>query len=397
MLALILAGCGTSLLEGAEADWRQFRGNAGDGIAADPNPPSKADEIAWSVALPGRGLSGPIIVGDRVYVTASSGFRQDRLHVLCFAASDGSLQWERQFWATGNTTCHPKMANATPTPASDGERVFAFYSSNDVVCLDLDGNLLWHRGLTYDHPNASNSLGMSSSPIVLQGTLVLQVESDADSYAFGLNVENGLERWRIERPRLANWTSPSILRGGDGAEDLALLQSSKGLAAVKPQSGEVVWTYGDGASTIPSSAVLEQVIYVPSHGLTALTPIAASDAPEIRWRKDQLRPGTASPLAYQGKVYTVNSAGVLTAADAKNGEMAWRLRLKGSFSGSPIAAGGLLYFINEAGLVQIVRPGDKEGEVASEHDLKETILCTPAIAGGALYVRSDGKLWKIGR
>jgi outer membrane protein assembly factor BamB len=87
--------------------------------------------------------------------------------------------------------CHNKMCVATPTPASDGKRIFAFYSSNDVICLDLAGNLLWYRGLTFDYPNASNSLGMASSPVVVNDTLVVQVESDAEAFAVGLDTQTG--------------------------------------------------------------------------------------------------------------------------------------------------------------------------------------------------------------
>ncbi|MBM4075446.1 MAG: pyrrolo-quinoline quinone, partial [Planctomycetes bacterium] len=158
-------------------DWRGFRGTDASGIALDSNPPitwSASENVAWKKALPGRGLSSPIVVGDRIFVTASSGFRQDRLHVICISTHDGSTRWERQFTATGRTMTYPKISNAAPTPISDGKRVFAIFSSNDLVCLDLEGQLLWYRGLTFDHPNVSNSLGMASSPVVVDDTLVLQ-------------------------------------------------------------------------------------------------------------------------------------------------------------------------------------------------------------------------------
>src|SRR5579871_6072203 len=105
-----------ALCVGMGADWRGFRGSDSSGIADDSAPPiewSATENIAWKKALPGRGLSGPIVVEDRVIVTASSGFRQDRLHVLCFDDKSGELLWERQFWATGQTICHPKMCIAT--------------------------------------------------------------------------------------------------------------------------------------------------------------------------------------------------------------------------------------------------------------------------------------------
>ena len=135
------------------ADWRQFRGNDANGVAEGAAPPttfSDTENIAWKIDLPGRGLSSPIVVGDKVFVSASSGPRQDRLHVICFNAKDGTELWHRQFWATGRTACHPKTCVAAPTPCSDGKRVFAVYSSNDAVCLDLDGNLQWVRALTLD-------------------------------------------------------------------------------------------------------------------------------------------------------------------------------------------------------------------------------------------------------
>lgn len=287
------------------------------------------------------------------------------------------------------------MSNATPTPASDGQRIFAFYSSNDVICLDLDGNLQWFRALTWDHPNASNSLGMSSSPIVVADTLVVQFENDSDSLATGLNVETGESRWTSPRPKKANWTSPVVLPGKSRADDLALLQSSAGLAAVKPLTGEVVWQYTDGASTIPSSVVHNGLVYIPSNGITAVRPPIDSASVEQLWRGEKLRPGTGSPTVYRDKIFVINSAGVLICASLDKGEIEWQTRVEGPFSATPVAAGENLYLFNERGLGQVVNIAGEKGEVVGKGDLGETILCTPAVANGAIYTRSDNHVWKI--
>jgi outer membrane protein assembly factor BamB len=393
-MSVVLSGlCCIALLTGA--DWRQFRGNDVSGVAQDASVPSSfsaTENIVWKADLPGRGLSGPIVVGGRIYVTASSGFRQNRLHVLCFERKTGEKIFERQFWATGRTMCHPKMCVATPTPASDGKRVFAFYSSNDVACLDLDGNLLWYRGLTHDYPNASNSLGMSSSPIVVDDTLIVQVENDAESFAVGLDVETGKSRWKKERPKRANWTSPTFITDKAG-KSLALLQSSRGVEAVDPKTGKRVWNFGDGASTIPSSVVIGESILIPSNGLTAIRP----DGGELQqlWNDSRLGPATASPLVLDEKVFVVNRVGILRAADISTGSILWQLRLKGPFSSTPVAAGTKLVFFNEKGTAQIVDISGEEGELVGSGDLGETILATPAISGKDLFVRSDGHLWKI--
>jgi outer membrane protein assembly factor BamB len=374
------------------ADWRQFRGNNSDGIATDPLPTSiSGDAIAWKIDLVGRGLSAPIVVGDRVYVSCSSGFDQDRLHLFAYDAATGKEIWHRQFWATGRTVSHQKMCNATPTPCSDGERIFATFSSNDAVCVDLDGNLQWFRGLTFDYPNATNSLGMSSSPLVVGKTLIVQVESDADSYAFGLDTTTGLEKWKLERPRAANWTSP-VWMGGDAPT--VLLQSSEGIKAVDPETGKMKWTYSSGASTIPSSAVAGNVVYIPSNGITAVTPEAGKEEPKQLWNAGRLGPSTPSPIVHNGMVMSVTGVKV-AAADAESGKVLWETRVEGPFSSTPIASGDYLYLFNEKGLAQVLKISKEEGTLVSDFDFGETILCTPAAADGAIYVRSDGHLWKI--
>lgn len=377
------------------ADWLQFRGTDTSGfVEEDPRLPDLLDEkcIAWQKPLPGRGLSSPIVVGERVVVTCSSGPEQDRLHVLCFADADGSLLWERQFWATGRTMAHEKTCVAAPTPASDGERIFALFSSNDLICLDLDGKLQWLRGLTQDYPNASNSLGLASSPVVVGDTLVVHIENDSQSFAAGIDTSTGQNRWRQDRTKRANWSSPVVLG------DRVVLQGSEGVDVLVPATGEVEWHYGDGASTIPSSAVGDGLLYVPSDGLAAVHFDSSNKSVEVAWTEASLRPGTASPVVAGDKVYVITSAGVLNCAGAADGERLWRIRLEGPFGASPVVSGSRLFAVNErSGLLQVVNLDGDEGEVVGKLELGEMIQATPAIANHAIFIRSDGHLWKISR
>src|SRR6185503_14861072 len=154
---------------------------------------------------------------------AASGARQEKLYVLCFDAKSGRELWRRQFWATGRTFTHPSISTAAPTPVSDGERVFAFFSSNDLACLTLDGDLVWFRGLGHDFPKAGNDIGMSSSPVVADGTIVVQIENQGDSFAAGIDTSTGETKWRVNRDKLANWASPVILPGQGKRKALVLL------------------------------------------------------------------------------------------------------------------------------------------------------------------------------
>jgi len=380
-------------------DWPQFRGPSGNGISEEEGVPTMLDtnvNLAWKGGLPGRGLSSPIVIGDRVFVTCCSGPKEQRLHVICFSAINGAKLWERQFWATGRTVCQSKMSVAANTPAGDSKRIVAIFSSNDAVCLDLDGNLIWFRGLGRDYPNASDSLGMASSPVLAGGVAVADVESQSDGFIVGLDLDTGVNRWKIERPHKENWTSPTLLKSG--GSELALLLSQSGIAAIEPAAGKVVWETTNVGSSIASTAAGGGLLFVPSRkGLTALKPGANGEAPKQLWQSLKLHPGMASPVALGDKVFTLNDASILTCGGAATGEILWQLRLKGPFSASPVAAGHFLYCVSENGVVQIVDTTKPGGAVVSELELGETILSTPAISDGSLYFRSDSRLWKFGK
>ena len=398
LLALALAALPFPL---TAADWPQFRGPDSTATSADASIPAKP-KIDWTAPLPGRGLASPIIVGKKVFITCSSGPKQERLHVICFHFDTGAKLWERQIKATGRTMSHPKTAIAASTPCSDGKHIFALWSSNDLAAFDLDGNLLWLRGLTADYPNASNSIGMASSPIVIGETLVTVIENDSESYSLGIDVKTGRNLWKLDRPKAANWSSPVSWRADANSPAIAVLQSSKGLTGVDPASGSVLWNFTDGASTSSSSVVAAGVIYAPSNGITALTPQSSNAAPEQVWNSKQINPATISPVVLGGRIFSINGAGVITTADTKTGDIGWKLRLTGSFSGSPVGTGAHLLAVNEKGLVQVVDVAKPEGVITGTLQLplnaatKEMILCTPALSGSSVFVRTDSALWRLG-
>ncbi len=386
LLASLIATTGLATV--GHADWLQFRGPAGAAVATGDVLPGEKPQIVWKATLPGRGLSSPVVIGDRLFITCSSGPQQEVLHVICFSATSGEMVWQRTMRATGRTMSHNKTCVAAPTPCSDGTTVFALFSSNDLFAFDLEGKLKWLRGLTFDYANASNSLGMSQSPTVLGNVLVVQSENDAESFAAGLDLQTGRNVWKLERPKAANWTS-AIQHAG-----LVALQSSEGLLALRAEDGSTAWKYADGASTIPSSVASGDTIYAVSRGITALAPDAAGSVSQL-WRNEGLKPGTASPLVLGEHLYVVNNAGVLIQASRKDGSENWKLRLKGPFSGSPVAAGKYIYIASERGVFQVIDTTAKEGEVVHSVELNETVLSTPAISDGALYLRSDSTLWKL--
>jgi len=385
-LALVLATLTLASFVSFASDWPQFRGPDSTGTAADAKIPDQP-KIDWSAPLPGRGLSSPIVVAGKVFVTCASGPKQERLHLICFNAADGARIWEREFEATGRTMTQGKNSVA---------------ACNDMASFDLDGNLLWVRGLTVDYPNASNSLGMASSPIVIGETVVTMIENDSESYALGLDANTGRNMWKLERPKAANWTSPVPWRADAKSPPVALLQSTKGLLAVDATSGSRLWEFAQAASTTSSSVVASGVIYAPGNGVTALSPNANNAPPAELWRSKQINPNTISPLVLDGRLFSINGAGVVVSADTKTGNPQWKLRLAGPFSGSPVGAGTRLLAVNEKGLAQIVDITAPSGAIIGTLQLplsgekRDLVLCTPALEGGHIFVRSDSALWRLG-
>jgi outer membrane protein assembly factor BamB len=383
----------------AWCDWPQFRGGSYGGIAAVKTLPplewnaKEGQNIAWTAELPGRGPSSPIVIGNQVFVTASSGAAQDKMHVLCFDATTGQLLWQRNFWATGRCYSHPQSANAAPTPASDGERIFAFFSSNDLVCLDLQGKLLWYRGLTFDYPKAGNDVGMSSSPLVVDEKVIVQVENQGDSFAAALDARTGETRWRIARDAQPSWCSPTLFTSDNGKK-WVLLQSAMRLTAHDVETGEQEWQLKKECQGIPSPAVAAGRVYVAAEGLTSLHPASGAET-ETAWKAIKLGPGAASPLCDGQRIFTINRAPVLTCSNASNGEILWQQRLKGAFWATPLLVGEHLYCVNFDGQCLVVKAGAEKGEIIATNDFGEAIQSSPAVAEGALFFRSDKHLWKV--
>jgi outer membrane protein assembly factor BamB len=382
------------------ADWPQFRGPGGAGVSEETGLPTTWDgpagtNVCWKAELPGRGVSSPVVAGGQVYVTACDGVRQERLHVICFEAATGKRLWHRRFQATGNTFSHPRTCMAAPTPASDGERVYALFATGDLAALDADGNLLWYRALAHDYPQIANQVGMAASPVLYKDVLLVPMETAGESFAAGLDKFSGRNRWKVARPRDLNWVTPLLLDHHGRAE--ALFLSPDVLTAYDPLTGRECWTYrAEGLSPNPSvpSPVLGEGLIVTGGGV-ALRPGAGHEGPAPAWTSHRLRPAYASPLCYRGRLYAVsNTATFLQCFDMKDGKVVWQERVRGPFSASPVAGDGKAYLVNEEGVTTVVEVGSRP-RLLGTNRLGEEVLSTPAISGGALFLRSDRHLYCI--
>ncbi len=397
---LCAAGVTVILVNSLAADWTHFRGSDSTGVGtgdAVPLPFGPKQHRAWQVDLPGRGLSSPVLVGNRAFLTASSGQKQNRLHVLAYDAKTGKKLWQRTVWATGPTASHPKTCMAAPTPASDGKYLVALFASNDLICVDLDGNVKWIRSLHDENPGATDGRGLASSPLIIGSTVIVHCENQNASFAAGIDLVTGKNRWRQDRPRELNWSSPIAIPVKSRDHRLALLQGSNKLSACEPLTGKEVWKIERKWHPIASSVVAGTTLLVPGEEkLCAYELQADASPPKLLWEQARLNPTTASPVVVDGKIYVLRGS-ILVVGELKTGEVLSQLRLRGNFSSSLVTAGGLLFCVNEDGIVYVVRHAKNDPVIVNRCPFEEAILCTPAATDGALFLRSDRHFWKIGK
>lgn len=387
----------TLILTGSTAmagDWPQFRGPASNGISTETNLPtkwSKSEGIAWKAALPGKGVSSPVIVDDTVYVTCSSGPREDKLHLLSFNLTTGKENWRRTLGATGSTVCHPTSSMAAPTPVATKDAVYALFATGDLAAFSTTGQLLWYRSLCGDYPTISNQIGMAASPCLAAGRLIVPMDNAGESFIAAVDLKTGENLWKVARPKNTNWISPIVRKNGDKEE--VLFQADNELVAFDPMTGARIWAFKQDSSSIATPVIEGEKILVP--GRTYIGGKLGSSGPQQEWTTSKINTGNSSALLYNGQVYSTQSSGMFNCFDATNGNVLYQERTKGPFSAAPIGADGKVYLLNEAGQTTVWKAGANM-ELLSTNDLGERCMGSIAVGKGKIIIRSDQSIFCIG-
>lgn len=396
-LLLWIVAAGWADAELTSADWPAFRGD-GRNLTESTLPTDWSVEsgknIAWKAELPGRGVSSPIVVAGRVIVTCSGGPEERELTVIAFDAETGKQRWRRDFEAKGNVTINELTAVAANTPATDGERIFALFSSNDLFALDLDGNDLWSKNLTADHEGLGNDFGMASSPVCVDDAVVVQCNGETAGFVAAYDARDGEVRWQQSRPNQASWTSPYVVEElVDGSRRPGVIvQSPKAIEALESDTGNSLWRVELECDAIASSTYAGTRFYVPAKWLVGIDPTVVDPQDPLVWEGKRLKPTSASPVVRDGKIFAINRGGVFNCFDLAKDELAWTERLGASVWATPLSTPTHLYCFNAKGTAFVL---DLKGEIVAEIEMDDEILASPAVSGNAMFVRSHHRLWKI--
>lgn len=387
------------------ADWPAWRGPLGNGVTSEKNLPEKwsdTDNVRWKSALPGVGVGTPAIVGDRVFVTASDGRQNERLHVLCLDARTGKQLWHsRLFGSAIPESEYSPGGMAASSPISNGKYVFALFGTADLVCLDFDGKPVWVRSLGDEYGTFRNRWGMSSSPLLVDDTVVVQVDHWGQSYLLAVDVATGKNRWRTERDTQVNWTSPvmAMVKG----KPQIVASGTNLVKGYDGTNGKELWTVkGMQQQCIPTPIVDGEFVYAVSgrkgNSLKIRLDGATGDLTNthVVWRKPRGAPFTPSGVVYDGRYYLIDDDGLGTCLDAKTGDLLWQERMGGHYRASMSAGDGKVFFTNMEGVVTVVQASD-EFAVIEKNKLDEGIHASPAFANGRIYLRGEKHLFCIGK
>jgi len=372
------------------SDWRLWRGPHGNNTApAGTRPPlrwSERENVRWKAAIPGRGVSSPIVVGDQVIVTTAT---EDGQFVLSYSRADGSIRWKERAHEGGiPDKLHRKNTAATPTPASDGRAVYAaFHNSGRVVltAISLKGERLWQAEAgAYE---CDYGYGYAPSPTLFGDTLIVSAECLASGFLAGFRKSDGKELWRTERKVKTSYSSPIVARVG--GRDQILLSGAAKVSGYDPADGKLLWQIDGSCSATCGTMVWNEDTVFASGGFPNKETLAVrpGGTPSVLWKNNDMS-YEQSLLYHDGHLYTLNDGGIAVCWDAGTGEEKWKVRLGGPVSASPVLAGGRIYATNERGITHVFSPDPRAFTKLAENTLGDEGFATPAFAGKEIFLRT---------
>lgn len=419
-----------------DAHWPQWRGPQGLAVSSDAGLPtewSPATNIAWKTEIPGRGHSSPVVWGDRIFLTTSIkglqvpgrkapvhlGFDflpgyvhpdstdvdyRYALKVLAINATTGRIAWERTAYdGVMVDDRHRKNTFASPTMATDGRLVFAFFESLGLFAYDFEGRLQWHADLD---PIIKAGLGPGTSPVIYEDLVIVLCDQEmgTGSYIAAFERATGRRMWRTERANRRSWATPLLVRAGARTE--LVTSGSESVIAYDPATGRELWrANGTSSHPIPSAVAGHGLVFV-SAGSQAKRVLAIrlggsgdlTDSPSIAWRYNKGTAYVPSPILYGRYLYLMTDTGLLTCLDAVTGERLYkggRVPVPATFTASPVAFGDRLLLTSEDGDTFVIKAGPTH-EVLRTNSVGEPVYASPALANGRIYIRGERHLFAIG-
>ncbi|HEY6401938.1 MAG TPA: PQQ-binding-like beta-propeller repeat protein [Blastocatellia bacterium] len=434
----LIAPVAFGLFSGAAApgaiNWSQWRGPEGTGVSSETNVPAEwgvDKNIKWKTPITGRGHSQPIVWGNRVFLTTDiegdvapgakavehkiegqvfvhpdsvGANRKHTFKVVCIDRDTGKSLWEQTAYEGAvYDDRHRKGSYAAPTPATDGNYVYAWFGGegDGLYCYDFKGKQVWK---TVVGKIANVGMGPGSSPALFENLIILQCDEDEgkNSFIVALDKKTGKEVWKTPRKVQASWSTPLLVRAGQRAE--LITSGNELIVSYDPKSGKELWTAkGHGSNAIATPLAGHGMVFVyagfPVKKTIAIKLGGSGDVTNanVAWQYDKGTAYVPSSILYGDYIYLMSDRGILTCLDAKTGKVVYeggRIPTPATFTASPVAFDGKLLLTSEDGDTYVIKAGPKH-EVIATNSVGEPVYASPAISDGMIFIRGEKNLYCI--
>ena len=420
----------------ANAHWPNWRGPGTTGGVLRGDPPVEWDEsknVKWKIEIPGKGYGTPVIWNDTIFISTAvatnkrgkspvkeGGFGHggrrgppsvgtDRIHKFVILAVDrktGKLLWQKTLQEDmPHERSHADGSWASNSPVTDGKRVYAFFGSRGLYCLDLSGELQWKRD--FGKMTTRMQFGEGSSPLLHGDKIIINWDHEGQSFITALDKKTGKEIWKTPRDEPTSWATPLVVKVN--GKDQVISSASNRIRGYDLASGKSIWECGGLTLNVVASPVYADDIVYAASGFrgSALLAIRLSKAKgditnsdAVVWKYGRYTPYAPSPLLQGGKLYMLRTnSGYLSCLDAATGKEHYlNKKLEGirTVYASIVGTGDRLYVVGKNGTTVVVKQGG-EFKVLATNVLKDEFTASPAIVGNELYLRGHKHLYCIAR
>jgi outer membrane protein assembly factor BamB len=424
----------------AQAHWPQFRGVDGNGTSPTARPPirwSESENVRWKVRIPGSGHSSPVVWQDRIFLltavseTEADGSADDatrrpgrpdpqgrgggrqrptaptqplKYTVVCLDRDNGQIVWQTVVReAVPHEAGHATNSHASASPVTDGKHVYAFFGSQGLYCLDMEGQIVWQR--QFGKMQTRNAFGEGSSPALYRDKLVITWDHEGPSYIEALDATTGETLWKVDRDEPSTWATPHIVEHQGTVQ--VITSGTNRVRSYDLTDGRLIWECGGQASNpIPTPIRGDDMVYCMTgyrgFAIQAIRLDSQGDLTEtdqIAWSRNDAAPYVPSAVLYKGQLYyTKSREGVLYSADAQSGELVFGPeRLEGiqTVYSSLVAADDKIYVSSREGVTVVLQHGP-EFKVLAVNRLDESIDATAALVDDQILIRGRRHLYCIG-
>jgi outer membrane protein assembly factor BamB len=333
--------------------------------------------------------------------------------VYCLNFKDGKILWQRiAHKGKPVSTIHGKNTYASETAVTDGKRVYAYFGNIGLFCYDFSGKPLWSR--SFGVYKTKMGWGTGASPVLHKDRIYIVNDNEDKSFLVAVDAKTGDEVWRIPRDEKSNWSTPFIWENEKRTEIV-----TTGSAKVRSYSldGKLLWELtGMSSLTIPTPSSRHGLLYLSSgftldfqrRPILAVRPGASGDITlkqgetknkYIAWAQPYAAPYHPSPLVYGDFLYVLHDRGFMACYEAKTGKQVYKKqRIPGNnhFTASPWAYDGKIFCLSEDGVTFVIQAG-REFKVLGKNRLEDMALATPAVAGDSVIIRTVSRLYRLRR